>query len=77
MVPASTRRRARRAPSDWDDIDRRAALGKVIKRRAAVSWWLGIVLAVGFAAFVTPAITAERWLLGFHAGTATEPSSCW
>ena len=74
-MPASARRRARRAPSEWDDVDRRAALGKVIKRRAAVAWWLGIVMAVGFAAFVTPAITAERWLLGFHAGTATEPGS--
>lgn len=27
-----------------------------------VSWWLGILLATGFAILVTPAITAERWL---------------
>src|SRR4051812_35319365 len=43
-----------------------------IPRRPAVSWWLGVVLAVSFAAIVTPALTAERWLFGFRAGTIPE-----
>ncbi len=78
MMPSPSRPAARRtsgAPADRDGIDRRAALARQIKRRATVSWWLGVVLAIGFAAIVTPAITAERWLLGFHAGTATEPGT--
>src|SRR6185503_6862224 len=33
------------------------------------SWWLGIVLAAGFAVVLAPAITAERWPLQFRAGT--------
>jgi len=52
--------------------DLRAALAQAIPRRAGVSWWLGIVLALGFAALVTPAITADRWLLHFDVGTVTE-----
>jgi putative nucleotidyltransferase with HDIG domain len=41
-----------------------------------VPWWLGVILAIGFAAVVAPAITAERWLLGFTTGTvvANEPA---
>jgi len=77
-MPAPARSRARRASGDLEHRgggDRRTALARVIKRRATVSWWLGVVLAVGFAVVVTPAITAEHWLLGFHAGTATEPGT--
>jgi putative nucleotidyltransferase with HDIG domain len=50
-----------------DDLDAgsRAGLAKVIPRRPAVSWWLGIVLALGFATLVTPVITAEHWMLRF------------
>jgi putative nucleotidyltransferase with HDIG domain len=40
----------------------KAALAKVIPRRRRVEWWLGIVMAVGFALALLPAITAERWL---------------
>ncbi|HMG20777.1 MAG TPA: HDIG domain-containing protein, partial [Kofleriaceae bacterium] len=50
----------------------RASLAKAIPRRAGVSWWLGIVLSLGFAAVITPAITAEHWLLRFAPGTVTE-----
>ena len=57
-------RRSRRTSSD-SDSGSRAGLAKVIPRRPAVSWWLGIVLALGFAALVTPAITAEHWMLRF------------
>jgi membrane-associated HD superfamily phosphohydrolase len=37
-----------------------------------VAWWLGVVLAVGFAALATPTITAERWLLRFHPGSVAD-----
>ena len=57
-------RRSRRR-SDDPDGGSRSGLAKVIPRRPAVSWWLGIVLALGFAALVTPAITAEHWMLRF------------
>ncbi len=40
----------------------------IIPRRARVSWWLGIVLALGFALIVTPTITAEHWLVRLGAG---------
>jgi putative nucleotidyltransferase with HDIG domain len=50
----------------------RDALARAIPRRPRVSWWLGIVLALGFAAVVTPAITAERWLFGFQRGAVVE-----
>jgi putative nucleotidyltransferase with HDIG domain len=43
-----------------------------IPRRPEVSWWLGIVLAIGFAALVMPAITAEHWLVSFDQGTIAE-----
>jgi hypothetical protein len=72
IVPLDGPRWARRAPSEPDIVDRRPVLAKVIPRRAGVSWWLGVLLAVGLAAFVTPAITAERWLLQFHGATAAE-----
>src|ERR1700759_4253490 len=49
-----------------------SALAKVIPSRAHVSWRLGIVLALGFAALVTPAITAESWLPRVGIGAATE-----
>src|SRR5215510_12873153 len=55
-----------------DPDEPRAELATAIPRRPRVSWWLGIVLALGFAALVTPAITAERWLLRDGAGTVTE-----
>ena len=71
-MPRRDRRRVLRAPSDPELTDRRAALANVIPRRAGVSWWLGLVLAAGLAALVTPAITAERWLLRFHAGQVTD-----
>ncbi len=64
-------RRSRRMPGDPDG-DSRADLAKVIPRRPAVSWWLGIVLALGFAALVTPAITAEHWMLRSGPGTIVE-----
>ncbi|HEX3481927.1 MAG TPA: HDIG domain-containing protein, partial [Kofleriaceae bacterium] len=63
-------RRSRRTSDDAGA--NRAGLAKVIPRRPAVSWWLGIVLALGFAALVTPAITAEHWLLRFGPGTIAE-----
>jgi hypothetical protein len=65
IVPGASATRAGAA-------DRRGALAQAIPRRAGVSWWLGIVLALSFAAFVTPAITAERWLLRFQVGTVAE-----
>src|SRR5262249_22981606 len=70
-TPSSQRLPAASRSRDADDTPRRA-LAKAIPRRASVSWWLGIVLALGFAALVTPAITAEQWLLGFAPGTITE-----
>ena len=54
-----------------DDEDPRSALAKAIPRRPRVSWWLALALALGFAAVVTPAITAERWLLGLGVGTVS------
>jgi hypothetical protein len=59
-------------PGDRASADRHGVLDKAIPRRTGVSWRLGIVLAVGFAAFATLAITAEHWLLRFHAGTVIE-----
>src|SRR3954469_7306569 len=64
-------RRSRRSAGD-SDAGGRAGLAKVIPRRPVVSWWLGLVLAIGFAALVTPAITAEHWLLRFGPGTIAE-----
>jgi hypothetical protein len=61
-------RRARRIADDGA----RVGLAKVIPRRPGVSWWQGLVLAVAFAAVVTPAITAEHWLLRFGPGTIAE-----
>src|ERR1043165_1966939 len=61
--PSFPPRRSRRMSDDAGDG--RAGLAQVIPRRPAVSWWLGIVLALGFAALVTPAITAEHWMLRF------------
>jgi cyclic-di-AMP phosphodiesterase PgpH len=50
--------------------------GKPIPRRPRVSLPLGILLALAFAAVVTPAITADRWLLATGAGevVAGEPA---
>jgi cyclic-di-AMP phosphodiesterase PgpH len=62
--------RARPPPHDPDESDpvhtggSRAVLAKAIPRRPGVSWWLGIVLSLSFAALTTAVITAERWLLG-------------
>ncbi|HSK02704.1 MAG TPA: hypothetical protein VK932_15740, partial [Kofleriaceae bacterium] len=54
----------------------RGELARQIPRRPRVSWWLGLVLALGFAVVVTPAITAGRWLpaLGVGPVTAGEPA---
>src|SRR5262245_40333608 len=52
-------------------LDRRGELAQVLPRRKAVSWWLGSVLARGFAPVVPPALPAERWLLRFQPGTVT------
>jgi putative nucleotidyltransferase with HDIG domain len=54
----------------------RDELARAIPRRARVSWSVGLVLAVGFAALVAPAITAERWPLQLRPGTitATQPA---
>jgi putative nucleotidyltransferase with HDIG domain len=67
-IPPERSERWRRASDD----PAREALAHAIPRRAAVSWWLAIVLALGFAAVVTPAITAERWLLRFQPGAVAE-----
>jgi putative nucleotidyltransferase with HDIG domain len=72
MTAPERSRPTRRAYSDPDLDDRRAALAQVIPRRAGVSWWLGVVLAVSFAVLATPTITAERWLLRFHEGSVVE-----
>jgi cyclic-di-AMP phosphodiesterase PgpH len=40
----------------------RAELAKVIPRRPRVSWWLGVLLAIGFAIVLLPMVTADRWL---------------
>jgi hypothetical protein len=52
----------------------RGELARQIPRRPRVSWWIGLLLALGFAALVTPALTAERWLpaLGVPAVKAGE-----
>jgi len=51
--------------------------GDKIPRRLRVTWWIGILLAFGFAIIVTPALTAERWLPAFGAAPvrAGEPVS--
>ncbi len=46
----------------------RSALAKAIPRRPAVGPWVGLVLAIGFALFVVPTITAERWLAAAGVG---------
>jgi cyclic-di-AMP phosphodiesterase PgpH len=72
-MPESSRSSQRLTPVPGRRVDTpRGALANQIPRRARVSWWLGILLAVGFAAAVTPAITAEHWLLGFAPGTIAE-----
>jgi cyclic-di-AMP phosphodiesterase PgpH len=68
-VPPERSGRWRRAASDAPVRDE---LAQVVPRRARVSWWLAIVLALGFAAVVTPVITAERWLWRFQPGTVVE-----
>jgi len=40
----------------------RDELAREIGRRPRVSWWIGVIMAIGFAALVLPAITTERWL---------------
>jgi putative nucleotidyltransferase with HDIG domain len=59
-----------RASSNADPLQGpRAELAKVIPRRKRVTWWIGLVLAAGFALALLPAITAERWLAPtLHAG---------
>src|ERR1043165_8965711 len=61
--------------SSWrpgDSGESRAKLARAIPRRPGVSWWLGLVLALGFASLVTPAITADHWLLHFGVGSIVE-----
>jgi putative nucleotidyltransferase with HDIG domain len=65
---SSRRSRSPRAPSVAGAGAAPAAMNKAIPRRPRVPWWLGVILAIGFAAVVAPAITAERWLLGFRVG---------
>jgi hypothetical protein len=48
----------------------RSALARAIPRRTRVTWTIGLVLALGFAAVLTPLITAERWL-----GARVEPGA--
>ena len=50
----------------------RSELAKVIPRRARVSWWLGVVFALGFAVVVTPTLTADRWLAALGAGAVKD-----
>ncbi len=50
----------------------RGELAKVIPRRPRVSWWLGLLFALGFALLVTPTITADRWLGALGAGGVRE-----
>ena len=68
-IPPERSGRWRRAAGDDPARD---ALAQAIPRRAQVSWWLALVLAFGFAAIVTPAITAERWLWRFQPGSVVE-----
>src|SRR5688572_4118649 len=51
-----------RGPELSDPGGSRGELAREIRRRPRVSLGIGIVLALGFAILVTPAITAERWL---------------
>jgi putative nucleotidyltransferase with HDIG domain len=46
----------------------RNELAKVIPRRPRVSWWLGVLFALGFAFVVTPTLTADRWMAALGAG---------
>ncbi len=41
---------------------------KLIPRRPAVTFVVGLIFAIVFAVLVTPSITAERWLAGMGAG---------
>ena len=45
-------------------IPSRPGLVKVIPRRPAVTFVVGLIFAIVFAVLVTPSITAERWLTG-------------
>ncbi len=64
--------RWRRAPGASGSFGSGDPLARAIPRRARVSGWLAIVLALGFAALITPVITAERWLLRFEPGSVVE-----
>jgi cyclic-di-AMP phosphodiesterase PgpH len=59
-----------RASSNADPLQGpRAELAKVIPRRRRVNWWIGLLLAAGFALVLLPSITVERWFApGLHAG---------
>src|SRR4051812_29480741 len=50
----------------------RGELAKVIPRRPRVAWWLGMLLALGFAIVVIPAMTADRWIGALGAGEVRE-----
>ncbi|MBA3458497.1 MAG: HDIG domain-containing protein [Deltaproteobacteria bacterium] len=50
----------------------RSELAKIIPRRPRVSWWLGVVFALGFAFVVTPTLTADRWLAALGAGVVKD-----
>src|SRR5262245_61050649 len=40
----------------------RDELAEAIPGRPRVKWWVGLLLALGFALLVVPTVTAERWL---------------
>ena len=72
VLPERSARWRRAAGDDPVPDPERDKLAQAIPRRAQVSWWLALVLALGFAAIVTPTITAERWLWRFQPGTVVE-----
>ncbi|NVB80451.1 MAG: HDIG domain-containing protein [Kofleriaceae bacterium] len=61
--PAARERLDALPPASTSDALRgpKAELAKTIPRRPRVTWWLGLVLALGFATLVVPSITAHRW----------------
>lgn len=59
-------------PDSSTGLPSRPGLAKVIPRRPAVSFVVGLIFAVVFAVLVTPSITADRWLVGMGAGTVVK-----
>jgi putative nucleotidyltransferase with HDIG domain len=50
----------------------RADLARTIPRRSRVKWWMGLLFAVVFAGFLTPAIHAERIFVALGGGHVAE-----